>query len=296
VQPGRHGQQPGPRARDAVDLAARRDPAVDPAHRVVAATLAPRWEEALRHARPGQDAYARVLQETPPHIQAAEWARSTAVAAEIPALWPATGTTHRDRQAIIRCLVDHVVVHVQRDSESGPRTSHGAGGSLSQHEVMRPGRTSAQLRDVETRMRRMRAWRTAGATTAPMATVLKRDGVVPPQRDRPFSPALVGPRLDRPGVGDERRVPARLGPDEWWLRALARTVQRPATTRREWVVRGWLQARQSPAQGVWMVWAEAAAMARVGHRLAPSRRGMHAAPASFTTPKPRPTAVASGRR
>jgi hypothetical protein len=295
-QHGRHGQQQVPRARDEVDLAERRDPAVDPANRVVAATLEQWWEEALRHARPCQEAYARVLQDTPPHIQAAEWARITAVASEIPALWPATGTTNRDRQAIIRCLVDHVVVHVQRDSESGPRTSPGAGGSLSQHEVIRPVRTYAQLRDVETLMRRIRAWRTEGATTVPMATGLNRDGVVPPQRDRPFSTALVGPRLDRQGLGDERRVPAMLGPDEWWLSALARTVQRPATTLREWVVRGWLHARQSPAQGVGMVWADAEEMARVGHLLAQSRRGMNADPASFTTPKPRPTEVASGRR
>jgi hypothetical protein len=279
-----------------VDLAERRDQAVDPANRVVAATVEQRWEEALRHARPCQEAYARVLQDTPPLVQAEEWARITAVAADSPALWQATGTTNRARQAIIRCLVDHVVVHVQRDSAYVQLTIHWAGGSLSQHEVMRPVRTYAQLRDVETRMRRMRAWRTEGATTAQMATALNREGVVPPKRYRPFSTELVGPRLDRQGLGDERRVPVMLGPDEWWLSELARTLPMPATKLREWVVRGWLHARHSPAQGVWMVWADSEEMARVGPLLAQRRRGMNAYPASFTTPKPRPTEVASGRR
>lgn len=145
-------------------------------------------------------------------------------------------------------------------------------------------------------MRRIRAWRTEGATTAQIATALNRDGFVPPKRYRPFSTELVGQRLDRQGLGDERRVPAMLGPAEWWLSELARTLQMPATTRREWVVRGGLQARQSPAQGLWIVWADSEERARVGQLLAQSRRGMNAYPASFTTPKPRPPEVASGRR
>ena len=114
---GQHWQQQVQRAPYEVDVAERRYQAVDPANRLVAATLEQRWEEALRHARQLQEAYERFLQETPPSLQAAEWARITAVAADIPALWHAAGTTNRDRQAILRCLVDAVVVHVQRDSE-----------------------------------------------------------------------------------------------------------------------------------------------------------------------------------
>jgi len=290
-----HWQHQVQRARYEVDLAERRYQAVDPANRLVAATLEQRWEEALRQARQCQEAYDRFLQETPPQVQAEEWARIMAVAADIPALWQATGTTNRDRQAIIRCLVDHVVVHVQRDSEYVQLTIHWAGGSRSQHEVMRPVRTYAQLRDCETLMHRIRALRTEGATTAQIATTLTREGFVPPKRYRPFSKELVGQLLARQGLGDERRVPAMLGPDEWWLGALARTLQMPATKLREWVVRGWLHARQSPAQGLWIVWADREEVARVGHLLVQSRRGINAYPASCTTPKPRPPAV-SGRR
>ena len=117
AQLGQHWQQQVQRARYEVELAARRYQAVDPAYRLVAATLEQRWEEALRHERQLQEASARFRQDTPPHVQAEEWARITAVAADIPALWQAPSTTNRDRQAIIRGLVDRVVVHVQRDSE-----------------------------------------------------------------------------------------------------------------------------------------------------------------------------------
>jgi hypothetical protein len=290
-----HWQQQVQCARYEVDLAERRYQAVDPANRLVAATLEQRWEEALRHARQLQEAYERFLRETPPQLHAEEWERIRAVAADIPALWQAAGTTNRDRQAIIRCLVDRVVVHVQRDSEYVQVSIHWAGSSLSQHEVIRPVRTYAQLRDFETLMRRIRELRTGGATTAQIATTLNREGFIPPKRYRPFSKELVGQWLDRQGLGDERRVPEMLGPDEWWLGELARTLQMPGTKLREWVVRGWLQARQSPAQGFWIVWADRAEVARVGQLLAQSRRGVNAYPASFTTPKPRPPEV-SGRR
>ena len=121
------------------------------------------------------------------------------MAADIPAWWQAAGTTNRDRHAILRCLVDHVVVHVQRDSAYVQVAIHGAGGLRSQHAVMRPVRTYEPLRDVATLMRRIRAWRTGGATTAQIATRLNREGFVPPKRDRPFSNELVGQLLDRQG-------------------------------------------------------------------------------------------------
>ena len=113
------------------------------------------------------------------------------MASDIPALWEAAGTTNRDRQAIVRCLVDRVVVHVQRDSEYVQVAITWAGGAQSQHEVIRPVRTYAQLRDVDTLMRRIREWRTGGATTAQIATTLNTEGFVPPKRYRPFSKELV---------------------------------------------------------------------------------------------------------
>lgn len=292
---GQHWQQQVQRARYEGELAERRYQAVDPAYRLVAATLEQRWEEALRHERQLQEAYDRFRQDTPPHVQAEEWTRITAVASDIPTVWQAPSTTNRDRQAIIRCLVDRVVVHVQRDSEYVQVTIHWVGGARSQHELIRPVRTYAQLRDFATLMRRLRALRTEGATTAQIATTRNREGFVPPKRYRPFSKELVGQLLDRQGLGDERRVPEMLGPDEWWLGTLARTLQMSPMKLRDWVVRGWLHARKSPAQGFWIVWADAEEVARVGHLLMQSRRGVNVYPAACTMPKSRPHALVGER-
>lgn len=139
-----------------MDRAERRYQAVDPANRLVAATLEQRWEETLQRAPQLQEAYERFLRETPPDLQAQEWERITAVAATIPAWWQAAATTNRDRQARLRCLVERVVVHVQRDSAYVQVALAWAGGSCSHHEVIRPVRTYAQWRDVDTLMRRMR--------------------------------------------------------------------------------------------------------------------------------------------
>jgi DNA invertase Pin-like site-specific DNA recombinase len=295
AQLDQHWQHQVQRARYEVDLAERRYQAVDPANRLVAATLEQRWEEALRQARQLQEAYERFLRETPPDLQAEEWAQITAMAADIPALWQAVGTTNRDRQAMVRCLVHHVVVHIQRASEYVQVAIEWTGGALSHHEVIRPVRTYAQRRDVDSLMRRIRALRTGGATTAQIATALNTEGFVPPKRYRPFSKELICQLLERQGLGDERRVPALLGPDEWWLGDLARTLSMSPMKLREWVVRGWLHARKSPAQGLWIVWADPEEQARLGQLLTQSHRGANAYPASCTTPKPRPPAPASER-
>jgi hypothetical protein len=52
---------------------------------------------------------------------------------------------------------------------------------------------------VDTLMRRIRALRTAGATTAQIATTLNAEGFVPPKRYRPFSKELVCQLLERQG-------------------------------------------------------------------------------------------------
>jgi len=68
-----HWQQQVQRARYEMDLAERRYQAVDPANRLVAATLEQRWEEALRQERQLQEAFDRFLQDTPDSIGFRGW-------------------------------------------------------------------------------------------------------------------------------------------------------------------------------------------------------------------------------
>jgi hypothetical protein len=113
----RHWQQKLQRARYDADLAERRYREVDPGNRLVAATLERQWEEALHFQREAQEEYDRFAQQPLPHLSAEEHARIAALAADIPALWQSPQTTNADRQAILRCLVERVVVRGERSSE-----------------------------------------------------------------------------------------------------------------------------------------------------------------------------------
>ena len=183
----KHWRQRLERARYEAEDAERRYRAVDPENRLVARSLEQRWEEALRAERQVRDDYDRFLRERPPQLSPEERARIAALSADLPALWHAPGTTHRDRKEIVRHLVDKVVVHVKHDSEYVGVTIHWQGGFTSQHEVVRPVRSYEQLRDLDKLMDRIAALRDEGHTTAQIADALNREGFSPPKRRRSSS-------------------------------------------------------------------------------------------------------------
>src|SRR5262245_3768506 len=69
------------------------------------------------------------------------------LSADIPALWHAPQTTVADRKAILRHLVDEVVVHVKPGTEYTDVTIRWQGGFTSQHEVRRSVRDYKDMRD-----------------------------------------------------------------------------------------------------------------------------------------------------
>ena len=54
---------------------------------------------------------------------------------------------------------------------------------------------------------------------------------------------------------------------------------------RGWIERGWLHARQTPAQHLWIVWADRDEMSRLRKLVARSHRGITSQPRELTTPK-----------
>ena len=184
----KHWRQRLERARYEAEDAERRYRAVDPENRLVARSLEQRWEETLRAERQVRDDYDRFLREQPPQLSPEERARIAALSSDLPALWHAPGTTHRDRKEIVRHLVEKVVVHVKNDSEYVDVTIHWQGGFTSQHEVVRPVRSYEQLRDFDKLMDRIVALRHEGHTAAQIADCLNREGFSPPKRCGRSSP------------------------------------------------------------------------------------------------------------
>ena len=285
----KHWRQRRQRARYDVELAERRYQAVDPANRLVAATLERQWEEALGQERQLQEEYDRFAREAPAQLSDEERERIEALARDIPALWDAPSTTNVDRKQMIRCLVERVVVQVRCDSEFVDVAIHWAGGCESRHEIVRPVATYAQLRDFERLMDRVVELRQAGHTAPEIAEALNTEGFYPPKRRGQFTTPVVHQLLKRRGlIGNERSHSELLGRHEWWLTDLARELQMSHLKLRDWAVRGWVHSRKTPVQGYWILWADEDEVQRLRRLLADSRRGVNAYASELRTPKERP--------
>jgi hypothetical protein len=211
----KHWQQRRQRARYEVELAERRYQSVDPANRLVAATLEKRWEEALSEERQLQEEFDRFARATPLQLTAEEEARLAALTTDIPTLWYAPGTTNADRKAMIRCLVERVIVQVRCESALVQVTIHWVGGYESQHAIIRPVATYAQLRNFEPLMKRVVELREAGHTAPVIAKTLNAEGFSPPKRRGAFTTPVIHQLLKRRGlIGNERAHDELLGKHE----------------------------------------------------------------------------------
>jgi hypothetical protein len=220
-----------------------------------------RWEEALREQRRVEEDRDRCLRERPPQLTADERARIESLAADLPALWRAPGTTPADRQAIVRHLIERVVVTVEGGTEHTDVGIHWAGGFVSRHEILRPVRRYDQLRDWDRLLGRITELRAAERTAAEIAEHLNREGYRPPKCRGSFTATLVRQLLARRGLsGPERGTKDRegvLGADEWCLGDLAGALTMPYSTLNQWRVRGWTHCRRLPGvQGRWIIWAD----------------------------------------
>lgn len=283
----KHWRQRLERARyEAVD-AERRYRAVDPENRLVARSLERRWEETLQAERQVRDDYDRFLREQPPQLSREERARIAALSSDLPTLWHAPGTTDQDRKEIIRHLVEKVVVHVKDNSEYVDTTIHWQGGFVSRHEVVRPVKSYEQLRDFDKLMDRIAALRHEGHTAAQIADSLNREGFSPPKRCGVFFPELVRQLLRRRGLTNEKTDTDQLGPHEWWLPTLAEEIPVSAGKLADWARRGWVHSRKTPAQRLWILWADQPELKRLRELAARSHRGVVEYPPELTTPKER---------
>jgi DNA invertase Pin-like site-specific DNA recombinase len=285
----RHWQQQLERACYEAQRAERQFHAVEPENRLVARTLEQRWEEALRQQQQVQEDYDRLLQNQARELTDQDCAKILALANDLPALWQSSQTTPADRKEIVRCLVERVVVAVRRDSEVVGVTICWRGGSTSAHQAVRPVKGFAQLEGLDQLLERVVELRREGRSSVQIAAKLNEEGYRTPRRRRPFSKDIVRQLLSRRGLSGERSDAEQLGPQEWWLADLASELGMSSAKLREWVLHGWLHARQTPVAGLWIVWVDRDEMKRLRKLVARSAPGVISHPAELTTPKKRRT-------
>ena len=103
------------RLRYQAELAWRQFNRVDPDNRLVAAELEQRWEAALRALKQEQETETqrqptpKPLLSLPPEFQEA----FVAVGQKLPQIWPQEILTRENKKALLRCLIDKVVIHRQ---------------------------------------------------------------------------------------------------------------------------------------------------------------------------------------
>ena len=122
------------RLRYAAALAERQFNQVDPDNRLVAAELENRWEAALRALNHHETLYAQrqpqqaLLPELPEELKEA----FTAIGQQLPQIWDQDVLTRQHKKALLRCLIEKVVLHrIQRDRvcirivwQGGDTTTH----------------------------------------------------------------------------------------------------------------------------------------------------------------------------
>jgi hypothetical protein len=246
----RHWRQRLERAEYEANRARRQYDAVDPENRLVARELERQWEQELAERQRLDEDYARFRHEQPRHLTAADRERIQALAADLPALWHAATTTMADRRAIVRQLVEHVVVTRRGETEVIEVVVRWLGESESRHEVHQGQRRYDGLGDYPGLKRRVTELRGGGRTGEQIAEALNQEGYRTP-RGGPFT----GHRVRRlfmklgltnmpAGVSGPGDLP---GPGEWWLpESAAELGVRPIVVHR-WRWSGWLQGRHCRA-------------------------------------------------
>jgi DNA invertase Pin-like site-specific DNA recombinase len=256
------------RARYEVERIVRQYNAVEPEHRLVARTIERQWEAALAAEETLTADYHRFLATQPVTLSATERNAIRQLASDIPALWRAPTTTQTERQAIIRLLVQRVVVTVQGESEHVAVRVDWVGGHSTEASLIRPVARLEQLSYYPQLQARVVALYTQGKDRTTIAQTLNAEGWRPAKRRATFTALMVGRLLARQGLrylAPARTLPVVHTADEWTLQALAQTVGIPQETLYAWLRRGHLTARRdtSVSPPRWIIRADATELARL---------------------------------
>jgi DNA invertase Pin-like site-specific DNA recombinase/DNA-binding transcriptional MerR regulator len=244
------------RARQDVDRAERHYHTVEPENRLVARTLEVRWEDALKMQRQVEEDYHRFLAKLPVLLSPEDRQRIYSLSDSVAALWHASGTSALDRKQIVRCLVERVIVTVEKATELNDVTIVWQGGLSTRHQVARPVGGYEQLKDYRRLTERIAQLHREGLHLAQIAQQLNDEGFVPPRRRGPFTASGVADFVRSLGLVGELFRDDLLGQDEWWIPDLAGKLGVISQKVHYWARQGWINSRRTPSGKHWILWAD----------------------------------------
>jgi DNA invertase Pin-like site-specific DNA recombinase len=255
--------------------AERQYQAVEPENRLVARSLEKRWESALGHERAAQEAHDRFHSEKP--IELADDERRTLedLSRDIPGLLRAPETTSRQRQEIVRCLIERVTIARSPTEQQVYVAIRWAGGHESRHEMRRTVCSYEQLDDFEPLRARLAELRRAGWRSPRIAEQLNLEGFRTPKQCAGFTADVVRGLFRRLVPGAPGQDGTRLQPPRWSADSLAERLKIPVKKVKDWVRCGWIQVIERPFGGVWLLHVEHGELKQLERRAALSCKGRH---------------------
>ena len=164
------------RARFEAERAYRQFDAVEPEHRLVGRTLERQWEETLAAEDELKADYQRFCNKQPTLLSTQERETIRQLASDIPALWSAPETTTADRQAIIRQLVERIIVTIEGQTEKVDVQVHWFGGQGTQTTLIRPVARLEQLSYYSELLQRVATIFNEGYDGDTISAILNREG------------------------------------------------------------------------------------------------------------------------
>ena len=193
------------RARYQAERAERRYRQVEPEHRLVARGLERDWETALGELAKAEAELALREQQQPRTLTAPQRERLLALGADIGRVWSAPTTTDRDRKQLLRCLIEEVIITLEREQRRALLTIRWKGGAITELAITLPKPQPAVRTDEDTieLIRRLAAHYDDGR----IAGILNRQGRRSATGER-FTTIIVG------GLRRYRQIPAYKPPTE----------------------------------------------------------------------------------
>lgn len=170
-------------------LAQRRYEEVDPANRLVAATLEQRWNQALQQLEQLRQEHEVVLRRQPANLPPEEQARILALAQDLPRLWHAPTTEAKDKKRMLRLLIEDITVERRPPSREAVLHLRWRGGACEDLTVAVPPPIGNRLRYPPATVDQVRQL----AQTLPddqIAAQLNRQGQRS-AKDHPFTPSMI---------------------------------------------------------------------------------------------------------
>ena len=239
------------RAEYEAQLAQRRYEEVDPANRLVAASLERRWNEALVHVEQIKEEYAQRQSAENAILTQEQKERIRQLARDLPRLWKAPTTRAQDRKRILRLMIQDITVEKLSDPKQVVLHLRWQGGACEDIPIRLPPRSCDQRRhppDVVDEVRRL-------AVTLPdadIAATLNRQG----KRSalgKPFSESMIKWIRYRHGI-----PAAQLKhPGEWTVKQTAEKFGVSPNVVYYWITRGVISGRKINQGSPWWLTVDA---------------------------------------